>query len=502
VINDFQKIISRNIRSNDAEWISDYQHSLNWSESGQIISNILSLIQKPLLRKKFVLVDGDSSVLHVLVVLAVLCSKLIYIPLNRTLKRNKEQMSNLLKDSLYLEIISNKIYIKDLSKNGEVSIQKEYALYDLLKTKNLYFQEIVNTELYNCPETAKAFFFTSGTTGTPRAIVNSDSNLIRGAYFVSNALKIEQTDVIGGTLTLDFDYGLNQVLIAILLGCKYICCPLKSTHSSFIKLIDRNKVTIVPVMPFIVDTYFSSSLNFTCDTVRMVTSSGGTFTKLHATKINTLFPNAKIYPMYGLSECFRVSILDSKLYDKHPNSVGTPIGDTKVRIVNVDNQKEIKEQKEVGEIWISGGCMTWGYFNNKEANERKFVKDENFPNRIWLKTGDLGYFSGDLLYICGRIDAQIKRFGIRISLDEVEKAYMDLLSTTSLIAVEIPNNETESDIGILISDKKLNSSIVDNLIKKLPVELRSKNILFTDVIPANYNGGKPDRKNIIDKYFR
>jgi acyl-CoA synthetase (AMP-forming)/AMP-acid ligase II len=501
VINEFQKIISRNISTKNIDWISDHAYKLNWSQSGQIISNILDLIQKHSLRKKFILVDGDSSILHVLVVLAILCSKFIYIPLNRTLKRNKDQMNNLSVDSLYLEIVSHKLYITDFNKDSFFSERKEYSLNYLLQTENLYFEELTNTNLYSSEETAKAFFFTSGTTGTPKAIVNSDSNLIRGALFVSNSLRIKHSDVIGGTLALDFDYGLNQVLIAILLGCKYVCCPLNSTHASFIKQIDENRVTVVPVMPFIVDTYFPSNLNFKCDNVRLVTSSGGVFTKLHAEKINLIFPNAKISPMYGLSECFRVTILDAELYEDYPNSVGTPIGDTVVRLINLDNQKEITKQEEVGEIWTSGGCQTWGYFNNPKANEQRFVRDQHYPNRIWLKSGDLGYLSEGLLYICGRKEAQIKRFGIRISLDEVERAYMDLLNTTSLLAVEIPNNETESDIGILIADKRIDPSTVEDLVKKLPAELRSKRIMFTDVIPANYNGGKPDRKNIIDKYF-
>ncbi|SHN76693.1 condensation domain-containing protein, partial [Chitinophaga sp. CF418] len=86
----------------------------------------------------------------------------------------------------------------------------------------------------------------------------------------------------------------------------------------------------------------------------------------------------------------RVRYVPDKL---HFACVGYPMRSTS--IVIADDQGGLLGDDHIGNIWISGGNVTTGYYNNPEASSRAIENG-------WLKTGDLGFISGGRLYITGR----------------------------------------------------------------------------------------------------
>jgi acyl-CoA synthetase (AMP-forming)/AMP-acid ligase II/acyl carrier protein len=85
-------------------------------------------------------------------------------------------------------------------------------------------------------------------------------------------------------------------------------------------------------------------------------------------------------------------------------SNGKPVMGTQVKVVNSKSNIELNEA-EIGEIWISGGSIGSGYWNNEEATLQTFkAKIEGEPEQcLYLRTGDLGFIYEGNLYITGRL---------------------------------------------------------------------------------------------------
>ena len=114
---------------------------------------------------------------------------------------------------------------------------------------------------------------------------------------------------------------------------------------------------------------------------------------------------------------------------KGATNIGTPLDESFASLVIVENDKEVAEDNEVGEIAIYGrGVPPEGYLNGENDNARKAFRDVHFRNknikRRCYATGDLGYFDSKTkeYYLLGRIesDRQVKIRGHRIELEGVE----------------------------------------------------------------------------------
>lgn len=450
------------------------------SQMASILENITQTVNAK--QKNRIVVSGDGGLAHCLLVIALFLARITYIPQNRTLTRSK------VKDEF-----SDILFIKAESKIASIMVNncEISSIYvDALSTISYEPLEPTNEDF------PAAFFFTSGTTDMPKIIVSSISNVLKGGIFVAEALKIKHSDIIAGTLQLDFDYGINQLVCTLLNALTYVCCPFSSSKRKWISEVIKYKVTIVPAMPFLIEKYFVQQVaTSTNHSVRLVTSSGAPFTKFHFEKVQGLFESAKVSPMYGLSEGFRATILDSRDYLCKPSSVGKPIGDTEIAIINPDG--EFLQAFEKGEIIQSKGCLTWGYLNDPIATEKKFIHFADFPNRIWLRSGDIGYLDDQgYLFVTGRIESQIKRFGIRISIDEVENAIKAINGVRGAVVIPREVNQTESEFDLAVELVNISEMQFGLLLRKLPLEFQPRKIKYFNDLPSNYNGGKPDRARI------
>lgn len=480
------RLLERNkVEHQNKPAIIDGDYSINWSEFHDItliISEFLDDIYPESYDDKLkgFVVNGDGCALHVLFIISLILNFKIYIPFSRTIQRDK---SDKIDNFNILTIKDNKVYYEN----------DTFLLNDFQEQKMT--AQIKKTN----PESPAVFYYTSGTTGTPKTIVSSDTNLIKGGNYIIEALNLRGEDVIAGTLTLDFDYGVNQIICNLILGSTYIVCPFSSNRYSWLNEILRNGATIIPTMPFLIESYFPKNKIIETNLVRIVTSSGAPFTRLHAAKVQKLFPKATMVPMYGLSEGFRSTILPPGEYVQKPDSVGIPIGDTTIAIVD-ENYKPLPPYA-VGQIIQSSGCTTWGYMGEVEKNSEKFFNDLKFPNRLWTKTGDLGYLDADgYLFVKGRVDNQIKVFGIRVSVDEIEIAFKELHGIDNVVILPINKNETESNFvaGVV---SKLSVNEINKKIRSLPKEFQP--IIWKKIpkVIENDNGGKPDRTKNRIIYF-
>jgi long-chain acyl-CoA synthetase len=130
---------------------------------------------------------------------------------------------------------------------------------------------------------------------------------------------------------------------------------------------------------------------------------------------------APVIEGYGLTEASPVTHVNL-LGKPRPGSIGLPMPDTRIRIVDADGDpnhpKDVKPG-EAGEMYISGPQLMLGYFANPEQTRTALMTDEE--GDVWLRTGDIvrmdeqGYF-----YVLDRKKDMIIRAGLKVFPGKVE----------------------------------------------------------------------------------
>jgi acyl-CoA synthetase (AMP-forming)/AMP-acid ligase II len=155
-----------------------------------------------------------------------------------------------------------------------------------------------------------------------------------------------------------------------------------------------------------------------------VTNTAAALPVKHITMLRDLFPKARVYSMYGLTECKRCTYLPPKDIDRKPTSVGIAIPNTELWLVDENDQR--LGPNEVGQLVIRGATVMRGYWEKPEATAEK-LKPGPLPGERVLYTGDLCRLDEEgYLYFVGRMDDIIKSRGEKVAPKEVESALMNV----------------------------------------------------------------------------
>lgn len=105
---------------------------------------------------------------------------------------------------------------------------------------------------------------------------------------------------------------------------------------------------------------------------------------------------------------------------------GKPADHIKVRIVNPTTNEKLPTGR-IGEVWVTGKSKCWGYWNKPALTENQFqaTLPNEYPQKHYLKTGDLGFLYEGELYICGRIKDMIIIHGVNYYPHDIEKIVED-----------------------------------------------------------------------------
>jgi acyl-CoA synthetase (AMP-forming)/AMP-acid ligase II len=150
-----------------------------------------------------------------------------------------------------------------------------------------------------------------------------------------------------------------------------------------------------------------------------------------------LFLQARLFSMYGLTECTRVSYLDpDRLVDKI-SSVGKAIPNTEVYLV--DENGVPVPPGVVGELVVRGASVMRGYWGNPEETAR-FLQQGEIQGELVLYSGD--QFQTDdegFLYFVGRTDDIFKCKGEKVSPKEIELVLYELDEVAEAAVVGVPD---------------------------------------------------------------
>lgn len=270
------------------------------------------------------------------------------------------------------------------------------------------------------PEDPVCLIFTSGSTGQPRGVVVSHDNVVFTTAAIQERLRYLRDDVVGLFVPLSFDYGLYQLFLAANVGATVYVGGPGSAGPTILRLIEQHDISVLPVIPSLVGSLLKllDRGTETLPNLRCLTSTGDHLPVPHVESLQRRLPGARIFPMYGLTECKRVSILLPEELARKPGTVGRPLTGTTVRVVSPTG--DFLPPGVSGELVVRGRNVTLGYWQASAETERRFRLDNRTGEReLW--TGDIGQIDEDgFLRLLGRTDALLKHQGFRISSAEIE----------------------------------------------------------------------------------
>jgi long-chain acyl-CoA synthetase len=263
--------------------------------------------------------------------------------------------------------------------------------------------------------------YTSGSTGTPKGVMLTHLNMVSAANSITQYLENTSDDIILDTLPLAFDYGLYQVLMAFKCGATVVLEKAFVYPQQVVNLIVEERVTGWPIVPTIAAILLrlKDLGRHDFSSLRYITTTGQAMPPRHLQLLHRIFPGVKIFSMYGLTECKRVSYLPPHELERRPGSVGKAMPNTEVYLVD-DNNAEITEAGLAGELVVRGASVMKGFWN-LPVETAKSLRPGRYPGETVLYTGDL--FRKDeegFLYFIGRKDDIIKTAGHMVSPKEVE----------------------------------------------------------------------------------
>ena len=149
-------------------------------------------------------------------------------------------------------------------------------------------------------------------------------NMLAAATSIAAYLEITEDEVILGVLPLAFDYGLYQMIMAFKVGARLVLERSFAFPAQVLKLVVDEGVTGFPGVPTMFATMCEMKhlKDFDFSRIRYVTNTAAALHVNHILMLKGIFPKARIYSMYGLTECKRCTYLPPKDLDRKPTSVG------------------------------------------------------------------------------------------------------------------------------------------------------------------------------------
>lgn len=282
--------------------------------------------------------------------------------------------------------------------------------------------------------------YTGGTTGKPKGVMLSHSNLYLSA--LSTIISDVRFDRIVGLHSAPFFHvaGIGLVLQLSIRGGTHVILP-RFDPLEVIQAIERETV----VETFLVPTMLRAVLDHPefdrhdTSSLRCLIYGASPMDRALLKRALAKFPNAGFLQMYGMTELSpTVTML---LPDDHTNpaqqsklmSAGSPTHIAEIRIVDPTG-KEV-EPGQVGEICARGPMVMQGYWN-KEEQTREAIRDG------WMHTGDAGYLSDDgYLFLVDRIKDMIVTGAENVYSVEVEDVLLQHPSISQCAVIGVPDEK-------------------------------------------------------------
>lgn len=300
----------------------------------------------------------------------------------------------------------------------------------------------------------------SGSTGSPKLIRLSKKNILSNTVSIVKDLALTYVDRAMWALPFHYSFGLSILHTHLWAGGTLIVDEKSVLEELFWTNMKKWNATSLSGVPFTFE--MLEKLEFAkinLPTLKVLTQAGGKMSRERILYFDEVMKvhDGKLVVMYGQTEATaRISILPAYDLPQKAGSIGRAIPGGSLRIM--EGVKEITTPHVQGELVYQGDNVMMGYAEQPED----LARDDDLQGI--LRTGDSGYFDeAHFFTLTGRLKRISKIYGLRIQLDDIEKAFNVPVAVTEKEDIIVVHYEKEQ------TDKVKQE--VDKLAKKLKLPI-------------------------------
>jgi long-chain acyl-CoA synthetase len=153
---------------------------------------------------------------------------------------------------------------------------------------------------------------------------------------------------------------------------------------------------------------------------------------------------------YGLSETAPVLMANPVASTRRAGTVGLPMPNTEIRIVDPENPTTERAPGDHGELLVRGPQVFGGYWKKPDETDAVFVPDEN-GGAPWFRTGDIVTVDTDgFVRIVDRIKELVITGGFNVAPSEVEEALKAFPGIADVAVVGLPSAHSGEDVTAVV----------------------------------------------------
>jgi len=353
------------------------------------------------------------------------------------------------------------------------------------------------------PDHTAYVIFTSGTTGTPKGVMIPTSAVVHFVDAMQAQYSVQQSDRIAGVTEITFDLSVFDIFSTLSCGASLLVVPVTQMMalSAFIK---RHRPSIVFTVPSIAASMQRMKLLApnSMPSLRYTLFAGEPLPVASASLWKAAAPNSIVDNLFGPTEATVVCIgqrfhgPENATPKRGVVAIGKPFPAADAAIVGPALQ--FLPDNENGELLLAGPQLGSGYCGDPDLSAKCFPV---IGGKRWYRTGDLAYRDANkVFHHLGRIDNQVKVFGLRVELEEIEAHLREVYETDSVAAIAWPveHGSARGIIAFVSGRNGANDSALREQIKKrLPSYMIPSAIHHIESIPLNTNG-KINRKELAE----
>jgi len=343
--------------------------------------------------------------------------------------------------------------------------------------------------------------YTSGSTGRPKGVMiehKSACNLIRASQEI---YQVTPCDRVYQGFTLAFDASVEELWMGFLNGAALVpqTDKMKKSGPDLFKILAKYDVSIISCVPTLL-----SMISDDLKTLKLLILGGEACPESIVERFKK--DGRRILNTYGPTEA-TVICTWSQMEPGQKVTIGKPLTNYSAYVVNENN--ELADIDEPGELLIGGIGLARGYIGREDLNQEKFVKNVYHVDKDKINViHERLYRSGDLvimdtegnLEFHGRIDDQVKIRGFRVELSEIENVANSFPSVKSSV-VKVHRFDDSNEALCLYAmpsnqDETINvEGLFEVLRERLPAYMIPQHFMQLEEIPM-LPSGKADRKQL------
>ncbi len=283
------------------------------------------------------------------------------------------------------------------------------------------------------PDTA-VVFSTSGTTGTPKAVVITHENLIDNTGKVFGFVEeLRRDDILLNVLPNFHTLGYSvSGILPLSIGLPQVLVPGFMPPQNTIEAIREGGVTVMVAVPTMIALTLAAAAKGLelGNTLRVIICGGDRLNPQFDQRARETM-NISILEGYGLTECSPVVTVNPSLAKRKLGTVGPFLPGYEHRILDREG-REVKKGQE-GVLWVKGPSVTPGYFRNPEKTAERFRDG-------WFNTGDIVRMDEDgYVTILDRDTDILIVGGFNVYPQEVERVLQDHPAIHMAAVIGVPH---------------------------------------------------------------